>query len=134
MIDSERNIQKGIDEKINAKIYPFEWHSDTVNNVNEYYISLVGGDGLFGCLENGYNWTKLAKLFLNDYATDLKDDIDFDSEFSTFIATSKNQIALMKFSALFRDICVNGCKFNTMLDNIEYKSNEEIFKKGKLNE
>ncbi len=99
-----------MDIDFDKAIEPFFWvqHSDSVSmclNVGSYKEDLFkirAGEGFEG---SGYDWTSLAKVFIDENAPELKDIIRFDPEGSMFCAYSSNEEALKKFATLFKQAC-----------------------------
>jgi hypothetical protein len=124
------------DEIIHEKVYPFSWYDHETEDENDMYrysVTLSDYDdkykkeeSLFDYLENGHNWTALAEVFIKNLMPELSKKIDFDSEFSTFVAISNNKDDLIKFISEFKRICLNGMLFNKLMDKITYLSNAEI--------
>ena len=57
------------------------------------------------CSGNGYEWTSLAKAFLNKNLPQIKDYIHFDSEADMFCARSENKKAITEFAVAFHTMC-----------------------------
>ncbi|SEW47884.1 Immunity protein 51 [Chryseobacterium wanjuense] len=54
---------------------------------------------------NGYDWTSLAKVFLNEKKSGLSGDIKFDPEADMFCAYSSNPESLKEFVLDFKKAC-----------------------------
>ena len=54
---------------------------------------------------NGYDWTSLALVFLEEKMPEWSDAIDFDPEGSMFCAYSSKVDALAKFALEFKEFC-----------------------------
>ena len=62
---------------------------------------------------NGYDWTSLALVFLEEKMPELSEAIDFDPEGSMFCAYSSKVDALARFALGFKEFCDD---INTMKD------------------
>ena len=62
---------------------------------------------------NGYDWTSLALVFLEEKMPELSEAIDFDPEGSMFCAYSSKVNALARFALGFKEFCDD---INTMKD------------------
>jgi hypothetical protein len=91
-------------------IKPFFW----VGHANSYSVCLNAGNyksEVFmtrvdeGCEGNSYDWTSLAKIFIEERHSELKDTIKFDPEGSMFCAYSCDKAALEKFILSFKIMC-----------------------------
>lgn len=71
-------------------------------------------DGFSG---NGYDWTALAKLFIDEEMPDIKDDIQFDPDAGMFTVCADDAILLESFAV----------KFKSALDDDDYIY--ELFKR-----
>lgn len=65
-------------------------------------FELYGEDGIEG---NGYDWEKIAKMFLKDSKPNLKNKIKFDSQADVFYAYSGDEDAMMNFITSFKYTC-----------------------------
>jgi len=60
------------------------------------------GEGFVG---NGYDWTSLAQVFLDERMPNLTGLVLFDPEAGMFTAYSDNREALRRFALAFKDAC-----------------------------
>ncbi|GGG88965.1 hypothetical protein GCM10007415_23820 [Parapedobacter pyrenivorans] len=93
-------------------IKPFFW----VENISSTSVCLNTGsfkpeifetradEGFEG---NGYDWTSLAKVFLDERYADLTDKVKFDPEAAMFCAYSSDPDALKTFIIAFKEACEN---------------------------
>lgn len=58
-----------------------------------------------GFIGNGYDWSSLAQVFLDEKCSDLQGKINFDSEAEMFCAYSNDKDALADFILRFRKAC-----------------------------
>lgn len=91
-------------------IKPFFW----VSSEKTYSVCLNAGtykpeifewrkdEGFEG---NGYDWTSLAKVFVEEKKRNLSDDIKFDPEADMFCAYSSNPGSLKEFISEFKKAC-----------------------------
>ena len=96
-------------------IQPFFW-VEHENHENSVSVCLIVGkykaevfkiredDGFQG---NGYDWTSLARVFLDEIKPNLVGIVLFDPEADMFCAHSTNTIALKDFIFSFKDACEN---------------------------
>ena len=71
----------------------------------EYRLELFDTREEEGFEGNGYDWTSLALVFLEEKMPELSDAIDFDPEGSMFCAYSSKVDALAKFTLEFKEFC-----------------------------
>lgn len=91
---------------------PFYWvgHGDSASinlQAREYLADLFLTRKSEGFEGNGYGWTSLATVCLEENASALKPLIEFDHESGTFCAYSSDQNALRKFATGFKNACEN---------------------------
>lgn len=96
--------------KINDEINPFFWveHKTTASvclTVGEYKTVIFQSREDEGFEGNGYDWESLARVFIDEQAPELSENIDFDSEGSMFCVYSKDRNALKKFILKFKEAC-----------------------------
>ena len=103
-------------ENINEKISPFNLlvYDEDPQNVRGSFIYYPDGEyrqEVFDIREeegfegNGYDWTSLALVFLEEKMPELSDAIDFDPEGSMFCAYSSKVDALAKLALEFNEFC-----------------------------
>ena len=93
------------------QIAPFFWVKttsgfsaclDAGDYKKELFESRVG-EGFEG---NGYDWTALAQVYLDEQCTaEIQNEISFDPEAGMFSAVSENEEALKKFILGFKQAC-----------------------------
>lgn len=93
-------------------IRPFFWvshenHNSVCLDANTYKQEIFNSREEDGFEGNGYDWTSLAKVFLDEQKPELKKDIRFDPEAGMFCAYSSNENALKDFIISFKDTCEN---------------------------
>lgn len=102
---------RDIDGKLKAEITPFRWLSES----GRYSLSLDAGmlnqetfeqNMLLG---NGYDWEKVALLFLEKHMADAKARFTFDCEADTFSMQSSTKKPLKEFALAFHK-CVTDAK------------------------
>nr|WP_232337067.1 Imm51 family immunity protein [Lysinibacillus timonensis] len=74
-------------------------------DVGEYKQELFDTRSYEGFEGNGYDWSSLALVFLEEKMPELKDIVNFDSEAGMFCAYSSDKIALGKFAISFKNTC-----------------------------
>jgi hypothetical protein len=94
------------------KIKPFFWveHESSVSvclNVGDYKTEIFQTRENEGFEGNGYDWTSLARVFLEELKPDLIGNIKFDPEADIFCAYSSDQEALKSFITSFKEVCEN---------------------------
>ena len=103
-------------ENINEKISPFNLlvYDEDPQNVRGSLIYYPDGEyrqEVFDTREeegfegNGYDWTSLALVFLEEKMPELNEAIEFDPEGSMFCAYSSKVDALSKFAQGFKEFC-----------------------------
>jgi hypothetical protein len=95
-----------------ASIKPFFWieHESSVSvclNVGEYKTDIFQTREEDGFEGNGYDWTSLVKVFLDEKMPELTEVIKFDPEADMFCAYSSNTEALKTFIISFKKTCEN---------------------------
>ena len=93
-------------------ISPFFWFENQNStsvclNVGNYKSEIFITRDQEGFEGNGYDWTSLAKVFLDEQKPELKKDIRFDPEAGMFCAYSSNENALKDFIISFKNTCEN---------------------------
>lgn len=93
-------------EEIEEEIAPFFWVEQQIGasiglNCGTYLQELFEENKMLG---NGYDWEKLAEVFLKDHS-DLSSAIQFDSEADMFCAYSRDEQALQQFARKFHAAC-----------------------------
>ncbi|MHC5310921.1 immunity 51 family protein [Myroides sp. LJL116] len=91
-------------------IKPFYWveHQDSVSvclNVGQYKTEIFQTREQEGFEGNGYDWTSLASVFLEEQTPELQGEIEFDPEAGMFCAYSSNGDALKTFIIAFKEAC-----------------------------
>lgn len=99
-------------KKISKLIAPFFWvdHENNFSvclNVGEYKAKLFQNREEEGFEGNGYDWTSIAKVFLEEEMPELQGVIKFDPEAGMFCAYSSNEEYLKNFAIKFKDACEN---------------------------
>lgn len=97
-------------EMFEKEITPFFWveHTDTASlclNVGEYLQEVFDSRLDEGFEGNGYDWTSLAQVFLDEKCPSLHAKISFDSEGDMFCAYAKDKEALADFAFQFKKAC-----------------------------
>ncbi len=102
-----------INEEFNREIAPFFW----VKQRAGASVCLSAGDGYLqeifaaradeGFIGNGYDWSSLAQVFLDEHCAELQEKIAFDPEADMFCAYSKDKYALADFIFQFKKACEN---------------------------
>jgi hypothetical protein len=106
------------------KIKPFFWveHQNSVSvclNVGAYKAAIFKTREDEGFEGNGYDWTSLAQVFLEELKSDLVKVIKFDPEADMFCAYSTNAEALKAFIISFHDACENDTLIQDLFSRVE---------------
>ncbi|WP_270087099.1 immunity 51 family protein [Sphingobacterium sp. SYP-B4668] len=93
-------------------IKPFFWveHKNSVSaclNAGSFKPEIFETRADEGFEGNGYDWTSLAKVFLEERYTDLTDKVKFDPEAAMFCVYSSDPDALKAFIVAFKEACEN---------------------------
>ncbi|MGN7812510.1 immunity 51 family protein [Flavobacterium sp. 22076] len=111
-------------KKFTEKIEPFFW----VEHDKSFSVCLNAGifkteifkiredEGFEG---NGYDWTSLAVVFLNEIMPNLKGKINFDPEAGMFSAYSSNKYDLQEFALSFKNACDNDIVIRNLFSHVE---------------
>ena len=95
---------------LDKKIEPFWWNNfedksfSVCLNVGEYKEKIFESRGDEGFEGNGYDWTSLARVFLDEKASHLS-SVKFDPEGGMFSAYSSNAGELEEFILSFKSFC-----------------------------
>jgi hypothetical protein len=97
---------------INKLIAPFFWteHEKSASvclNVGEYKTEIFETREDEGFEGNGYDWSSLAQVFLQEQKPEFIDVVRFDPESSMFCAYSSDIAALKTFIIEFKAACEN---------------------------
>jgi hypothetical protein len=113
-----------VTDDFEEKIKPFFW----VQHDNSASVCLNVGDSkneIFQTREdegfegNGYDWTSLAKVFLEEQQANLIEVIKFDPEAGMFCAYSSNTEALKVFIVSFKKACENDILVQDLFSRAE---------------
>ena len=107
-----------------ASIKPFFWveHDKSVSvclNVGEYKTEIFETREDEGFEGNGYDWTSLAQVFLEELTPDLLNLVKFDPEADMFCAYSDNEEALKSFITSFKEACENDSLIQDLFLRVE---------------
>lgn len=99
-----------VTEQFEKEIAPFFWveynaGASVCLNAGEYLQEVFATREDEGSLGNGYDWTGLAQVFLDETCSDLQGKIDFDPEAGMFCAYSSDIEALADFVLRFKKAC-----------------------------
>ncbi len=105
-------------------IKPFIWveHEKSVSvclNVGEYKTDIFQAREEEGFEGNGYDWTSLAKVFLEEQKSELIGVVKFDPEAGMFCAYSSNAGALKIFIIAFKEACENETLIQDLFSRAE---------------
>lgn len=108
-------------ENLKKQILPFVWveHKESASVVldaNEYLQEVFDAQDFEG---SGYDWEGLAKVFLNEKCSDLKERIHFDSEAGMFCVFSEDIEALQDFICSFKEACEDRPLIQDLLSRAE---------------
>lgn len=111
-------------DNFDIQIKPFFWveHRNNVSvclNVGEYKTKIfhVRKDD---CFEgNGYDWSSLAQVFLNELMPELANSVRFDSEADMFCAYSDDRDALKTFILSFKKVCDNKTLIEDLVSRVK---------------
>lgn len=106
-------IKIEITKQFENEIAPFYWVEQNSEaqaavclTVDSVYLQEVfdtrAEEGFIG---NGYDWSSLAQVFLDEKCPDLQDKIHFDPEAGMFCAYSDDRDALSDFILRFKKAC-----------------------------
>ncbi len=106
-------------EALKEQIQPFFW----VEGKSSYSVCLTVGTYLQDVFDlraeegfegNGYDWTSLATVFLEECCRELENCIAFDPEADMFCAYAEDPKALRKFITEFQKVCQNKQKITAL--------------------
>lgn len=106
------------------QIKPFFWveHETSASvclNVGTYKVELFQTRAKEGFEGNGYDWSSLALVFLEEQLPELKGVVGFDPEGSMFCAYSKDREALKRFILRFKEACENDAFITDLFSRAE---------------
>jgi hypothetical protein len=122
----ERRIRMEITERFKKEIAPFFWVEQGENvgvclTVDDEYLQDVFAtreeEGFIG---NGYDWSSLAQVFLDEICSDMQEKIHFDPEADMFCAYSKDKEALANFILQFKKACEDKSFILDLFSRTEY--------------
>ncbi len=95
-----------------ATIKPFFWvthetSSSVCLDAGVYKAEIFAAREEEGFEGNGYDWTSLAQVFLQERKSHLAQDVRFDPEAGMFCAYSANAASLKEFILDFKEACEN---------------------------
>lgn len=111
-------------QSINQVINPFFWveHDNSVSvclNAGSFKQEIFETRADEGFEGNGYDWTSLAKVFLEERYADLINEVKFDPEAGMFCAYSSNSEILKTFILAFKDACENKALIQDLFSRAE---------------
>lgn len=109
---------------INEKIYPFkvveqDVGSSVILDVGVYKDDIFQTRADEGFEGNGYDWSSLAQVFLDEEMPELSDEIYFDSEAGMFCAYSDDSKSLEEFAVAFFEATQDDVKINDLFSRAE---------------
>lgn len=105
-------------------IQPFFWveHENSFSvclNVGEYKAAIFQTREEEGFEGNGYDWTSLAQVFLEELMPDLVEIVKFDPEADMFCAYSSKAELLKTFIVSFKETCENDTLIQSLFSRAE---------------
>lgn len=106
------------------QIKPFFWveHRNSVSvclNVGEYKTEIFQARKDDSFEGNGYDWSSLAQVFLNELMPELTNSVRFDPEADMFCAYSDDRDALKTFILSFKKACENEMLIQDLVSRAE---------------
>lgn len=100
------------EQDFDQAIAPFFWVQHELSfsvclNVGSYQQHIFAQRADAGFEGSGYDWTSLARVFLDEQHPELQEDIHFDPEGDMFCAYSSQAQALKTFILAFKAACEN---------------------------
>ncbi len=105
-------------------IHPFFWverenSASVCLNASEYKADVFRTREDEGFEGNGYDWTSLAQVFVDESEPNWAGIIMFDPEASMFCAYSDNKEALKNFAIAFKNTCENDILIRDLFSRAE---------------
>ena len=72
-----------------------------------------------GFIGNGYDWSSLAQVFLDEKCSGVQEKIHFDPEADMFCAYSKDKDALADFALRFKKACEDNALISDLFSRAE---------------
>lgn len=121
---SEYPQPKDTDKKLKETIAPFRWLSEGGVYILNLDPSVYHGEYFIrhGMLGNGYDWEKLAALYLEENMPESREKVSFDCEADLFSASSVSKKILKEFALSFHELCEDGAAFQKLLKRISSKN------------
>ncbi|GLC87112.1 Imm51 family immunity protein [Lysinibacillus piscis] len=100
-------------QMVNEELRPFRWLEHGSGNVSLLLEAGMYKQALFetradeGFQGNGYDWTSLADVYLQEKLPELEGSVRFDSEADMFCAYASQKDALWQFAIGFKQACEN---------------------------
>ena len=107
------------------QIAPFFWVETTSGfsaclDAGDYKNEVFQARAEEGFEGNGYDWTSLAQVYLDEQCTaEIQSEIGFDPEAGMFCAYSENEEALKKFILGFKQPCENTAMIEDLFSRAE---------------
>ena len=109
--------QKNVDNKnFEQNIKPFFWSERDSSASVCLDVETYKNEGFEG---NGYDWTSLTKVFLEEKHPELTGKIAFDSESSMYCVYSSDKEAVKSFNLAFKKACKNETLINDLFSRAE---------------
>ena len=108
---------RDVDGKLKVAISPFRWLSEK-GSYTLYLDADILNQEIFeqnNLLGNGYDWEKVAFLFLEKYMADIKTKFTFDCEADIFSMQYSTKKVLKEFALAFHLCVTNVEKFGELL-------------------
>lgn len=114
-----------LNEQFENEIAPFFWVEQNSGasvciSAGGYLQEVFDTRAEEGFIGNGYDWSSLAQVFLNEKCADLKEKVNFDPEADMFCAYSKDKEALAEFIVRFKKACEDHALITDLFSRAEF--------------
>lgn len=113
-----------ITKQFENEIAPFFWVEQSSGasvclNAGVYLQEVFDTRAEDGFIGNGYDWSSLAQVFLDEKCSDLQEKPDFDPEADMFCAYSSDKDALAEFILRFKKACEDHALISDLFSRAE---------------
>ncbi|MDE6949854.1 MAG: hypothetical protein K2P64_02900 [Lachnospiraceae bacterium] len=120
---SEFPRPRDVDKKLKEMIVPFRWMSEPGRYTLSLDAGLLNGDCFArnNMLGNGYDWEKVASMYIEQQGIEFGEKFYFDCEADTFSMTSPSKRILKEFAVSFRKLVMDTKAFEELLIQLSLK-------------
>lgn len=111
---------RDIDRKLKEAVLPFRWTSQAGAYTLTLEADALNGECFVesGMPGNGYDWERVASVYIEGNMPELKKKLTFDCEADTFCVRSSAKKVLREFAVAFQQFCMDKTAFKNALKRI----------------